>query len=116
MKSFRVQILRFSMVGAIGFVINAGIVEWLTRFFGPIWPQILAFPIAVSVTWWFNRHYTFDVSFQVWHKELLRYTAANALGWLVTNFVYFFFYLTISANVPSPGTCLGYRSSSGCRL
>jgi putative flippase GtrA len=77
-------------VGAIVFIINAGIVEWLARSIGPIWAQALAFPIAASIAWWLNRRYTFGPSHNVWHREWLRYAVANMLGWFATNGVYFF--------------------------
>jgi putative flippase GtrA len=83
------QILRFGIVGVVGFVVNAGMVEWLARSIGPIWAQALAFPVAVTVTWWLNRRYTFGASRHVWHREWLRYVAANALGWGANNGVYF---------------------------
>ena len=74
----------------LGFLINAGIIQISTAFTGPVYAQILAFPVAVSVTWWLNRKYTFGASAKAWHAEWVRYIVANAVGWCVINGVYFF--------------------------
>jgi len=83
------QALRFGMVGALGFLVNAGIVEALARPLGPGRAQLLAFPVAASATWWLNRRFTFGASGLAWHREWMRYFAANAAGWLANNGVYY---------------------------
>ena len=84
-----VQILRFGVVGALGFLVNAGIVEALARPMGPGHAQLLAFPVAASTTWWLNRKYTFCASRRAWPREWLSYLAANGLGWLANNGVFY---------------------------
>lgn len=61
-RSFQKQILRFVIVGFFGYLVNAGLVELLALTAGPILAQAIAFPAAVSLTWWLNRHYTFGAS------------------------------------------------------
>lgn len=89
-RTLRGQILRFGAVGVVGFVVNAGMVEWLAHSIGPVWAQVLAFPVAASVTWWLNRRYTFGASSLAWRREWVCYVVANALGWSANNGVYFF--------------------------
>jgi putative flippase GtrA len=83
------QLFRFAVVGLLGFLVNAGIVEALVRPVGPARAQLLAFPVAASATWWLNRRYTFHASGRAWQREWFMYLAANGLGWLANNGAYF---------------------------
>ena len=83
------QFLRFAVVGVAGFIVNAGIVEWLAPGSGPYWAQVVAFPAAVSATWWLNRRFTFAASGLPAHHEWLRYVLSNLLGWVANNGVYY---------------------------
>ncbi|MEC5325773.1 GtrA family protein [Aurantimonas sp. A3-2-R12] len=83
-----VETFRFVLVGAIGFVVNAGGVLLLHRHVGPVIAQLIAFPVAVTVTWWCNRIYTFAKSGRKWLSEWAHYVGANLVGWIVTNAVY----------------------------
>ncbi|SCC93045.1 GtrA family protein [Thiomonas sp. X19] len=112
----RRQILRFGIVGAVGFVVNVGMVEWLARSIGPIWAQVLAFPVAASVTWWLNRRYTFGVSRQAWHREWLHYILANAFGWAVINGVYFLLVLHFTLMYRHPSLALAVGAVLGMAL
>lgn len=53
--------LRFLIVGSIGFAVDGGILLILTSFAGwmPVPARVVGIPVAVSVTWWFNRMWTF---------------------------------------------------------
>jgi putative flippase GtrA len=83
------QIFRFAMAGVVGFGVNAGIVEVLAHPLGPGWAQLVAFPLAASVTWWLNRRYTFGASQSLWHLEWMKYMTSNVLGWVANNGAYF---------------------------
>jgi putative flippase GtrA len=83
------QILRFGLVGALGFLVNAGLVELLARPLGPARAQLVAFPVAASATWWLNRRYTFGASGRHWRAEWMRYLVSNLLGWVANNGTYF---------------------------
>ena len=85
----RRQILRFGLVGGVGFLVNAGLVEVLAHALGPGRAQMLAFPVAASATWWLNRRYTFPAGRRTWHREWVIYLAANGLGWLANNGTFF---------------------------
>jgi putative flippase GtrA len=82
------QLLRFGAVGVVGFVVNAALVELSAPTAGPLWAQLLAFPVAASVTWWLNRRYTFGASGRTMLQEWLRYVVANLLGWAANNGTY----------------------------
>jgi putative flippase GtrA len=79
----RKQILLFAIVGVIGFVVDAGVVQLLVREFAvnPYGARIASFLAAATTTWSFNRRYTFaGHSSGSRRVELLRYVAAMALG------------------------------------
>lgn len=78
------EFLRFLLVGTVGFLVDACILEMLIQFGGMsrIWARIPSFLAAVTVTWWLHRRYTFKAANNlppsVW--EWLRFVLANALG------------------------------------
>ena len=79
------QFLRFCAVGAVGFVIDASILQALVTgaHANPYAARIASFLVAASGTWLMNRHYTFEVSHRPTHAEWLRYIALMGLGALV---------------------------------
>lgn len=95
-RRLRDEMLRFGLVGVVGFVVNAGLVEAFAAFIGPAWAQAIAFPAAVTTTWWLNRRYTFAASRYHWRHEWLRYAGANMLGWIANNGVYFLLILNVA--------------------
>jgi putative flippase GtrA len=107
------QIVRFAAVGTGGFVVNAGLVTALAGSIGPFWAQAVAFPIALSVTWWLNRRFTFGRSHRVWHAEWARYAGANTVGWLANNAVYFLLVLSSAAMYRHPALAVAAGSLTG---
>lgn len=83
------QMWRFSLVGVIGFVINAGLVEGISHVSDPIIAQGIGFPAAATVTWWFNRKFTFKSREAALRREWLQYMFASLGGWVVNNGAYF---------------------------
>ena len=73
------------MVGAVGFVIDAGILQFLVSVFGanPYLARVISFLVAASATWLMNRRYTFDVEHAATHSEWVRYVTLMVLGSLV---------------------------------
>jgi len=55
------QFALFCVAGAIGFVVDAGLVQLLVAGFGfdPYASRVLSFLCAMTATWLFNRRYTF---------------------------------------------------------
>ncbi len=83
------QFFRFVIVGVIVFIINAVSVELMSAQVGPIYAQLVAFPMAATIAWWLNRRYTFGCSARSRRQEWIRYIASNSIGWVVSNGVYF---------------------------
>jgi len=55
------EIMLFAVGGAIGFVVDAAILQLLVSLFGanPYIAQVFAFLVAATATWWWNRSRTF---------------------------------------------------------
>lgn len=79
------QFLRFCVVGAVGFVIDAGILQLLVSGIGVnlYLARIISFLVAASATWLMNRRYTFEVEHPATHSEWVRYITIMVLGALV---------------------------------
>lgn len=79
------RFLRFCVVGTVGFVIDAGILQVLVvaMHANPYAARIPSFLAAASGTWLMNRRYTFAVSHEPTRGEWLRYVAFMVLGALV---------------------------------
>ena len=79
----RRQLMLFTIVGAIGFVVDAGIVQILVREFSinPYGARVVSFLAAATTTWGFNRRYTFaGHGSGSRRRELFRYLIAMAGG------------------------------------
>ncbi|MEO5623932.1 MAG: GtrA family protein [Dokdonella sp.] len=77
------QIFLFALVGAIGFAVDAGIVQLLVRQFAvnPYTARVVSFLAAATTTWSFNRRYTFaGHSSGSRRRELFRYLVAMVGG------------------------------------
>lgn len=77
------RFLRFSVVGVVGFVVDAGVLQALVTLadWGPIAARLVSVPTAVFATWLLNRTITFPES----HggpilRSLVRYAAVSAAG------------------------------------
>ncbi|MCB1865253.1 MAG: GtrA family protein [Chromatiales bacterium] len=75
--------LRFGAVGATGFLIEASLITLLVHGlgWGPYQARMISFPIAVSVTWYLNRTFTFaDLAGGCRKREYGRYVLVNTVG------------------------------------
>lgn len=85
---------RFLLVGAVGFIVDGGALMLLVHGgeFSPVWSRIPSFLVAVTVTWWLHRHFTFTrirgvaPSFAEW----LRFVTGNAVGNAANLTIYWF--------------------------
>ena len=85
-KSF----LRFGAVGAIGFAVDAGVLQSLIFVgWGAVAARAVAIPVAVFATWLLNRTFTFpQAQGGPAFASLIRYGAVSAFGAAVNFAVY----------------------------
>ncbi|MBD9359375.1 bifunctional glycosyltransferase family 2/GtrA family protein [Methylomonas fluvii] len=110
------QMWRFGLVGIVGYMVNAGLVESLVLNMGPLRAQMLAFPAAVTVTWWLNRRFTFGASRHAIHHEWLRYVLANMLGWSANNGAYLWMIFSVPLAYQHPALAVAVGSLAGMVL
>ncbi len=83
--------MRFSVVGGAGFLVDSAVLLVLTELLGlgPFIARVPSFLAAATVTWWFNRSWTFEQSI---HRPMLgqwiQYLFAMKGGALVNFLVY----------------------------
>jgi putative flippase GtrA len=81
--ALRRELMLFAAAGVLGFVVDAGIVQFLVREIGvgPYAARVASFLAAATTTWGFNRRYTCaGRSSGSRRRELLRYLVAMACG------------------------------------
>ena len=90
MKQFDPKLLRFCIVGALGFLMDTGVLLILTRLWalGYMSARILSFLMACCLTWLLNRVFTFRS--QSGLAGLASYMAATSIGALINLTVYKF--------------------------
>ncbi|HWP11582.1 MAG TPA: GtrA family protein [Ramlibacter sp.] len=96
--------LRFGVVGVLGFVVDAGVLQALVSLagWGPIAARAVAVPVAVFATWVLNRGITFREYDGPLLRSLARYAAVSAGGASVNFLVYTFLVLASSAMADRP--------------
>lgn len=85
------QVLLFCVGGFIGFLIDAGLVQWLVSAFAanPYASRLLSFLSAATATWLFNRRYTFKgLCHYRRFGEWSRYVFAMSGGFFVNFAIY----------------------------
>jgi putative flippase GtrA len=79
-----VQVLRFLLVGAVGFLVDALALVFMVHFGGmsPMWARIPSLLAAITTTWWLHRHFTFRWARAIPPSgpEWVRFALANSLG------------------------------------
>jgi len=73
---------RFLVVGTIGFMVDGGLLQAAIHFFhlSPLWARAPSFSVAVLVTWYLNRNFTFRTPEKKFSESFPAYLASNALG------------------------------------
>ena len=76
------QFLKFCIVGALGFGIDAILLTGLVNQHGfdPFFARILSISAAMTFTWVLNRNFTFMTDQKVSFSEWSRYGAVNMVG------------------------------------
>jgi putative flippase GtrA len=85
----RHRFVRFTIVGGVGFVIEAALLTWFATIpgLGAVKGRAISFPVAVVTTWWLNRTLTFQSKNNPRH-ESFRYFLVQVLG-AITNLAVF---------------------------
>lgn len=84
------QITRFLLVGCLGFLVDAGLLYFLVSGgANPYTMRLVSFTVAVSVTWYCNRSWTFtDRSRRGTRQEYISYVGVQLFGAAVNYVVY----------------------------
>ncbi|NHK29538.1 GtrA family protein [Parvularcula flava] len=83
------RFIRFALVGTAGFLVDASVlsaVTWLGA--GPYVGRLISFAVAVTVTWYLNRVFTFGDHDPLWLRQWARFVSVNAVGGLINYGVY----------------------------
>ena len=103
------QFLRFCLVGAIGFLVDAGAIELLVRqgWAGLYLGRVLSYLLAATITWRLNSRFTFRRDSSWWLYVLL-----NAAGACVNYGVYVgvLWLVPLTRSVPSMAVAVGAAS------
>ncbi|GAA0999371.1 GtrA family protein [Subtercola frigoramans] len=85
-------LFKFGVVGAIGFVVDFAVFNWLLingigndHFLsGPLWAKVVAVAVATVVTWFGNRYWTFREHRRAnYLRELLEFSVVAVSGLLI---------------------------------
>ncbi|MBU4263733.1 MAG: GtrA family protein [Proteobacteria bacterium] len=85
------ELFKFSLVGTLGFVVDAGSLQLLVSLAGinPYASRLFSYLLAATTTWWLNRRFTFTACDEAcWKGQWLRYLVVNAAGGGVNYGVY----------------------------
>lgn len=99
------QIINFGAVGAVGFLVDGGILTLLNSLlgFGLLSSRMCSFSVAVTVTWALNRQHTFpDRKDKQALHEWMRYTALNGVGALLNLAIFFWLVFVFNALAKIP--------------
>ena len=91
-QTTRKQAVSFAMIGAIGFLVDGGVLTVLNSAFelDLFRSRLVSFSVAVTVTWALNRRQTFaDRKDRRAAREWGRYVIANGLGALLNMAIFF---------------------------
>ena len=105
------QLVRFSIVGALGFLVDAGVLHLLIAGAGGdlYVSRLFSFLAAASFTWAMNRRFTFGDTDHRTGRQWARFIAVNAVGGAVNYTVYAVLVATqpMVAAVPVLGVAAG---------
>ena len=88
------EFFKFSLVGTLGFVVDAASLQLLVSLAGinPYASRLFSYLLAATTTWWLNRRFTFAACDDAcWKGQWLRYLVVNAAGGGVNYGVYALF-------------------------
>lgn len=84
------EVLRFCVVGGIGFLIDAGILLVFSQILdlSPFIWRFFSFLVASIVTWSLHRHFTFDLVVADPLRQWVRFTVFNGVGAALNLLIY----------------------------
>lgn len=93
------QMLRFAIVGSIGFFVDAGLLLLMLGYgLGPIMARAVSFPVALTATWALNRGFTFAEQRSANRgAEMLRYALCQIISAALGFGLYSLLVLTIDS-------------------
>ncbi len=96
------RIIRFGIVGATGFIVDAAVLELLVRTtpLGPFLSRAIAVTVAIGATWLLNRNFTFGASKHSVLGEGVRYGSVGLTSAALNDLVYSAVLLVIPAMKP----------------
>jgi putative flippase GtrA len=110
---------RFSVIGGLGFLADAGVLELLIAMtnLGPLLARIGSFAIAVLVTFALNRYWTFSGSQRrPWAQAFLAYLTVQSVGFAANLAVYSFMILVLPPPLGQPVIALAAASAFALTL
>lgn len=106
------QVIRFGLVGTVGFVVDLGsLLLTLKVGAGYFVGRIISFLLAVLTTWFLNRQFTFtNTRHMSIRREQARYLVAMSMGGIVNYAIYCFVITTL--NMPNFVAAIGVACGS----
>ncbi|MEQ9464820.1 MAG: GtrA family protein [Haliea sp.] len=104
MTGLRRQAWCFAGIGAVGFLVDAGVLSWLvaSQGWGLYSARAISFGLAVTATWYLNRRITFASHARAGRgREYGRYLSTQTIGALINLGVY----VSVIAAVPTLASC-----------
>ena len=105
---------RFAAIGAIGFVFDGGILTVLDSVYGInlFYARLVSFSVAVTVTWYLNRHLTFVGGARNRPgREWGRYAVVQSIGALLNMGIFFWLIIAFEALAEWPVIPLAFAAS-----
>ncbi len=107
------QFLRFCVVGATGFVVDAGVllIELHAFSVDPIWGRLVSFSVAVLTTFELNRNWAFKtIHHQPYMAAFMSYLGVQGVGFVCNFGIYTILYVTLPPGYNAPLFCLAVGS------
>ncbi len=81
--------IKYSLIGCVGFAVDASVLALaISGGLSKILARLVSIGVALFITWWLHRNYTFRVRTSPSFHELCRYLTSNAVGALVNYSLY----------------------------
>jgi putative flippase GtrA len=100
----RSELVRFAVVGGVGFAVDAGVLQLLVSGAGwsPYTARAVSFPLALGSTFFLNRAWTFDGLRTSSPRAFGIYGVTQTIGALLNLFVFFLCLLVVPALYERP--------------